>query len=552
MNTQWWRSAVFYHVYPRSFADSDGDGIGDLPGITGKLGYLADLGVDAVWLSPFYASPMTDFGYDVTDHCAVDPVFGTVADFGSLAEAAHARGMRVLVDFVGNHTSDRHRWFAESRSGRDAPRRDWYIWADPGPGGGPPNNWLSSFPATGPAWTLDDRSGQYYLHSYTASQPDLNWHNPQVRAAMAGVLRFWLERGADGFRLDAPHRMIKDPALTDNPPQVADARTALVPGGRLLRHIDQPRVHEVLRELRATVAAYGPDKLLIGEVGVADLDRWAAYYGQGDEIDLPLNFRFWSQPWSAARFAEEVAVTEAVLSPGAWPVYALGNHDLPRLASRYGQNGNGLDRARLAAMLLLTLRGTPLVYYGDEIGMTDVPVPPGMARDPDGRDPARTPMQWAPGPGAGFCPPEVTPWLPIGSDTDQVNVTAQAGDEESLLVLYRRLLALRRAEPALMLGSCTLLRRDGDVLAYERRHGGRRIIVALNFSAQPRRAGLPRAAGARIVLATSSRRQPTIAGAGISLAGYEGVVLRLPDSALDQAHVPGEDGKDRSVSPLTT
>jgi alpha-glucosidase len=514
-----------YQIYPRSFADSDGDGIGDLPGITSRLGHLADLGVDGVWLSPFYLSPMADFGYDIADHCAVDPVFGTLADFDALVEAAHARGLRVLIDFVGNHTSDRHRWFAESRSGRDASRRDWYIWADPGFGGGPPNNWPSSFAASGPAWTLDRASGQYYLHSYTASQPDLNWHNPQVRAAMAGVLRFWLERGVDGFRLDAPHRLIKDPALTDNPPQVAAARRALGPGAHLLRHIDQPGVHPVLRELHAAVAAYGPGKLLLGEVGVADPGRWAAYYGRGDEIDLPLNFRFWSCPWSAAAFADAVAATEAVMPPGAWPVYALGNHDLPRLASRYGGDGHGQARARLAAMLLLTLRGTPLIYYGDEIAMTDVPVPAALARDPDGRDPARTPMQWAPGPGAGFCPPDAGPWLPADANADQVNVAVQVRDGGSTLTWYRRLLALRRAEPALALGSYTLLHCDDDVLAYERRHGHRRVTVALNFSGRPRTLRLPGAAGARVLLATGPGHRSRPAGPAISLAGHEGVAL---------------------------
>lgn len=541
---KWWWSAVLYQVYVRSFVDSNGDGIGDLAGVTSRLGYLADLGVDCVWLSPFYASPMADFGYDVADHCSVHPAFGAMTDFEALIEAAHGRGLRVLLDFVGNHTSDRHRWFLQSRSGRGAARRDWYIWADPGPDGGPPNNWLSAFPATGSAWTLDRASGQYYLHSYAAFQPDLNWHNPEVRDAMAEVMRFWLERGADGFRLDAAHRLLKDPTLADNPPQVASVRTALVPGARRLRHIDQLGVHEMLRELRAIVSAYGHDKLLVGEVGVADPHRWATYYGRSDEIDLPLNFRFWSQPWSGVGFAQAVATTEQVLPPGAWPVYALGNHDLPRLAGRYGVDDWGRARARLAAMLQLTLRGTPLIYYGEEIGMTDVPIPLELALDPDGRDPARTPMQWAPGPGAGFCPPDVTPWLPIASDAETVNVAAEDRDDWSILSLYRRLLALRRAEPALAVGSYALLHREENVLAYERRHHGRRFIVALNFSGQDRTLNLPTAAGGRVLLATGARRRPHTVGGAIGLDGHEGVVLDCQNR--------GTTTKWRSLPPATT
>jgi len=463
---------VLYQVYPRSFADSNGDGVGDLPGITGRLGYLADLGVDAIWLSPFYTSPMVDFGYDVSDHTAVDPVFGTLADFDALLEAAHARGLRVLVDFVPNHTSDQHRWFRDSRASRDSPRRDWYVWADPGPDGGPPNNWLSTFPATGAAWTLDVATGQYYL---------------------AGVLRFWLDRGVDGFRIDAVHRLIKDPSLTDNPPPVAALRTALSPGAQLLRHIDQPGVHEVLRDLHAVVAGYGPDRVLLGEVGVADPTRWATYYGGGDELDLPLNFAFWSQPWSAAGFRQAVATTERVLPTGAWPVYALGNHDLSRLASLYNDGVNGAARARLAAMLLLTLRGTPLVYYGDEIGMTDVTVPPESTVDPDGRDPVRTPMQWDPGPAAGFSTAE--PWLPVPAGARTINVAAEDHDSGSLLTLYRRLLSVRRDEPALTVGSYIALHTNGEVLAYRREHQGRRILVALNFGDQPAAIELPDAAG---------------------------------------------------------
>jgi alpha-glucosidase len=517
----WWRSAVLYQVYPRSFADSNGDGIGDLAGVTGRLDHLVDLGVDALWLSPFYVSPMVDFGYDVADHCAVDPIFGTLGDFDALIAAAHARGLRVLVDYVPNHTSDRHPWFVRSRSSRDDPYRSWYVWADPGRDGGPPNNWLSAFSAAGPAWTLDQATGQYYLHSYTASQPDLNWHHPAVPEAMGAVLRFWLDRGVDGFRVDAVHRLIKDLTLADNAPEIAHLRTALAPGATRLRHIDQPAVHAVLRELHAVLAEYGPDKVLIGEVGVADPARWAAYFGAGDELDLLLNFAFWSQPWSAARFARTIEDTERVLPAGTWPLWALGNHDLPRLASRCG----GAALTRLAAMLLLTLRGSVLLYYGDEIGMTDVPVPAELAVDPDGRDPGRTPMQWAEGANAGFCPPAATPWLPIPANLDRATVTGQQERDDSLLTLYRQLIALRRAEAALSVGSYTSWAAGPDVLAFRREQAGRAVLVALNFAEQPRNVELPGVAGGRLLLGTDPRRPVGAPVRGLVLTGYEGVVV---------------------------
>lgn len=517
---------MLYQVYPRSFADSDGDGVGDLPGITSRLDYLAWLGVDAVWLSPFYASPMVDFGYDITDHCAVDPVFGTLADFDALLAAAHERELRVVIDFVPNHTSDRHPWFVEARSSRTNPRRDWYIWADPGGDGGPPNNWPSTFPDTGSAWTWDEGTGQYYLHSYTAGQPDLNWHNPTVREAMAGVLRFWLDRGVDGFRIDAVHRLIKDPDLVDNPAELAGARTALVPGAQRLRHIDQPRVHEVIRGLRAVVDAYGPGRVLLGEVAVADPDRWAAYYGHGDELQLPLNFAFWSTPFTARGFRAAIETTEQVLPPDAWPVYALGNHDLSRLASRYDHHrhgGGGQARARLAAMLLLTVRGTPLLYYGDEIGMTDVPIPPEVANDPDGRDPVRTPMQWDAVPGAGFSTGR--PWLPIPASADTVNVTTERGQSRSLLNLYRDLIRLRRRHPALRRGTYTQLPGDGEVLAYQREHDGDRLLVALNFGDHPVTVDLLTGAGARVVLSSDPERETGSISEEVTLTANEAVII---------------------------
>jgi alpha-glucosidase len=514
----WWQRAVFYQIYPSSFADSNGDGIGDLPGITGHLDHLAgsdhSLGVDAIWLSPFYRSPMVDFGYDVADHCDVDPRFGTLGDFDALLARAHARGLRVVVDLVPNHTSDQHPWFVESRSSRSNPRRDWYVWADPRPDGAPPNNWLSAFARVGAAWTLDPTTGQYYLHSYTAAQPDLNWRNPQVQAAMQQVMRFWLDRGVDGFRIDAPHRLIKDRDLRDNPPEVASLRLAMQLDERQHRNIDHPDVHEVLRGLRRTVDAY-PDRVLIGEAGIRHPPRLARYYGTAhDELHLLFNFAFWNCPWSARCFREVVEQTETTLAPHGWPTYALSNHDLPRAACRYDQDGHGPARARLAAMLLLTLRGTPFLYYGEEIGMTDQPVPVEQAHDPDWRDPCRTPMQWSAGPGAGFTTGR--PWLPI-PDPPAVTVAGPG----SLLPFYRRLLRLRAECRPLLEGSyhrCTT--EDDRIFAFERRAGSERVLVTLNFSAD----AVPVTVGdGDLVLSTG----PLPAGGRVVLGPHQGSISKV-------------------------
>jgi alpha-glucosidase len=360
----WWRHGVVYQIYPRSFADADGDGLGDLAGVSARLDHLNDgtpasLGVDALWLSPFYPSPDVDFGYDVSDYTDVDPRFGTLADFDELLAQAHHRGLRVVIDLVPNHTSDRHPWFVESRNARDAARRDWYVWADPKPDGGPPNNWLSSFERVGGAWTLDPATGQYYLHSFTPQQPDLNWWNPDVRAVMERVMRFWLDRGVDGFRVDVAHRLAKDPELRDNPLVLAGARRYVAHPTERLRTMDWPEVHAVLRGFRRTLDAYD-DRMAVGEAVVLDPDRLARYYGEaGDELHLAFNFVFLHAPWRAEAFRDAVDRFEAALPPGAWPNVTLSNHDVSRIASRYGADGDGRARARVAAMMLLTLRGTP-------------------------------------------------------------------------------------------------------------------------------------------------------------------------------------------------
>jgi len=543
----WWRYGVIYQIYPRSFADSNGDGIGDLPGITARLDHLNDgtpgsLGVDAIWLSPFYPSPMADFGYDVADYTDVDPIFGTLDDFDRLVAEAHARGIRVIVDLVPNHSSDRHPWFLESRSSRDNPKRDWYVWADPKPDGSPPNNWISSFPRAGRAWTFDERTGQYYLHSFTPQQPDLNWWNREVREAMDQVMRFWLERGVDGFRVDVAHKMARDPDLLDNPlidlgddaerGGGAEARIARLAKLHSVdrRDEDWPEVHEILRRFRRTLDAYD-DRMAVGEVYLLDLVKLARYYGSGqDEFHLAHNFVFLTQPWKAEAFHAVVDEFGGLLPADAWPAWMLGDHDVSRIASRYDEGGNGQARARVAAMMLLTLRGTPFVYAGDEIGMTDGEVPADRVVDVDGRDPQRTPMQWDGSPGAGFSTGD--PWLPVGTSAATVNVAAQRDDPASMLCHYRRLIWYRKGSAALRAGGYRSLPDAPDgCYAYLRTAGDERLLVALNFTGQPLeyRAGLGTDRG-RLELATDpDRRAGEEVGLDpLRLGPDEGVVLRLP------------------------
>ena len=526
----WWRSAVLYQIYPRSFADANGDGVGDLAGITSRLDYLADLGVDALWLSPIYPSPMADFGYDVADYTGVDPVFGDVADACALIEQAHARGLRVILDFVPNHTSSAHPWFLAARADRTDPHRDWYVWADPAPDGGPPNNWLSRFDV-GPAWTFDAATGQYYLHSFLPEQPDLNWRNPQVRAAMADVLRTWMDRGVDGFRVDVAHRLVKDAALRDNPPN-PDWREGMPASRRLRERYSRnwPELHDVLRFLRRTVAAHGGhgghgEVVLIGEVNL-DPPELVAFYGADDELHLPLNFHtIVDLPWTAEALAGLVGDLEGRLPAHAWPTWVLSNHDKPRMASRIGRR-----QVPAALVWLLTLRGTPVLYYGDELGLADVDVPAALARDPwelanpgrgIGRDRARTPMPWQPGPGAGFTGPGVQPWLPLGPDRDEVNVATQTGVATSPLELTRALLALRRRHPVLATGDLVDLAADGPVLSYTRTDGSARVRVVLNTAEQPATFDLD----GRVLLSTGRDRDGTQLHGEVCLRAGEALVL---------------------------
>lgn len=521
----WWERGVIYQIYPRSFQDSDGDGIGDLAGIERRLDHVAALGVDAIWLSPIFPSPMADFGYDVSDYCGIAPVFGDLAAFDRLLAAAHARGLKLLLDFVPNHSSDRHPWFLESRASRDNPKRDWYIWRDPAPGGGPPNNWISDF--GGSSWEWDEATGQYYLHAFLTSQPDLNWRNPDLRAAMMDVLRFWLDRGVDGFRIDVLWHIIKAADFPDNPVNPAwapgvNARDQLLQ----VNSTDQPEAHAIAAAFRALAERYG-ERLLVGEIFLPN-DRHARWFGtpEAPEVHLPINFQLIENPWNAAVLRRVIADYEASLPAYGWPNWVMGSHDAPRIAARIGE-----PQARVAAMLLLTLRGTPTLYQGDEIGIGEVVIPPDRVRDPQelrqpglglGRDRSRTPMPWDDAPFAGFSPRE--PWLPLNPDWRTRNVAAQAGDPTSLLSFYRTLLALRRAEPALAVGGLELVEAEPDVLAYLRRSGADRLLVVLNFSAAPRR--LPAAAAGGVVLASTLALRAMDGG----LAPNEGLVLRLQGS----------------------
>ncbi|HET9690046.1 MAG TPA: alpha-amylase family glycosyl hydrolase [Acidimicrobiales bacterium] len=463
----WWEEAVVYQVYPRSFCDTDGDGVGDLEGVRGKLDHLAWLGVGAIWLSPFYRSPMADFGYDVADYCDVDPLFGTLDDFDHLVADAHARGIKVIVDWVPNHTSDRHPWFLASRSSRDDPKRSWYVWRD-GPGGGPPdpppNNWRSAFPGVGrrerpPAWTWDDATGQWYLHLFLPEQPDLDWANPEVRAAMAGVLRFWMARGVDGFRVDVVQALGKDPSLPDVPDHLQP------PSGTN----DRPETHPILAELRRVVDGFDPGpapRMMVGEVYLPTARQVADYHGTPErpELHLAFNFSPLFAPWDADEWRVRIdEVRTLIEARPAWPTWVLSNHDNPRHRTRYGSEA----RARAAAVLLLCLRGTPFLYAGEELGLDDAEVPPERRVDPGHRDGCRAPIPWDATPAHGWASTE--PWLPWPPGADAgTDAATQRDDPSSMLQLYRRLLAARRASPALRSGTFAWLHSPAGTLAWLR------------------------------------------------------------------------------------
>jgi alpha-glucosidase len=520
---QWWQQGIVYQIYPRSFMDSNGDGTGDLAGITRRLDYLAWLGVDAIWISPIFPSPMADFGYDVSNYVDIDPLFGNLHDFDELLEQAHARNLKVILDYVPNHTSDQHPWFLESRASTTNPKRDWYLWRAPKPDGSPPNNWLSAF--GGSAWQLDPDTNQSYYHAYLKEQPDLNWRNPQLQQAMYDVLRFWFARGVDGFRIDALRQVVKDTEFRDNPPDPIwrpgqDPYRSLLP----LYSADRPELMDIVHRFREVAEEY-PERVLIGELWLP-IERLVAYYGRdGRGLHLPFNFHLILTPWDARSISALIDTYETALPPNAWPNWVLGNHDRSRVATRVGA-----DQARVAAMLLLTLRGTPTLYNGDEIGMHDVPIPAEMIQDPFernvpgigvGRDPERTPMQWTAGPHAGFS--TGSPWLPLADDYRQSNVAVEQTEPRSMLSLHRQLIDLRRRTLALSVGSHAHVHTDDNVLVYERTAESQRVRVALNFSPAERGVTWSQPT-ARITLSTHLDRQEEV-GPSLNLRPNEGVVI---------------------------
>lgn len=488
---EWWQHAVFYEIYPRSFADSNNDGVGDLNGIASKLGYLRDLGVDAIWITPCYPSPQVDFGYDVSDYENIDPMYGTLADFDRLVAEGKSHDVRIILDYVINHTSDQHKWFIASRSSKTSPYRNWYMWRDGKGANQPPNNWISEF--GGSAWKFDPKTGQYYYHYFYAEQPDLNWNNPAVEKAMFDVTRWWYKRGVAGFRLDAVDTIFEDPDLRDNPVlpgknKYGDPNTEEKYNKKL------PGVHDVLQNLRKVADEHGA--VLIGETWTKNIDELKQYYGaHNNELQLPMDFMFTRvDKLSPPEFRRQIAAAD---SAGGWPTWVISNHDIERSYNRYGDGTHNDDIAKLLAALYLTLRGTPIMYYGEEIGMEnndptrkeDVKDPKGRTGWPadKGRDGERTPMQWNDSANAGFS--THAPWLPVPASYKTHNVASESKDPTSVLELYRKVLGLRHSNKVLLEGSYSALNEDdANVLSYLRSYKGKAVLVALNMSGSSQKA----------------------------------------------------------------
>ena len=540
-NKNWWESAVFYQIYPRSFKDTDGDGIGDLNGIIEKLDYLKSLGINAVWITPFYPSPQVDFGYDVSDYTAVDPQFGTLANFDRLVSEAHKRGIRVVVDFVLNHTSDRHPWFLESRSSLTNPKRDWYIWRD-GKNGKPPNNWAAAWSSL--AWTFDEKTNQFYYHYFDPSQPDLNWRNPEVEKAMHEVLRFWSNRGVDGFRLDALNLLYEDEKLPDNPVTNRPRKGSKTEYEQeTIYNNNLPEIHDAMRRMRRYTDNLDSNVLLVGEIFTPTFEKLAEYYGEkDDEVQLPFNFFFTKVPkLSASEFRGQVEAAEK-FTEGRTTTYVLSNHDRPRAFDRYGDGENNEKIAKLLATMLLTLRGVPFIYYGEEIGMkTTDPQTIEEVRDPrglryfpadKGRDGSRTPMQWNAQENAGFTSGK--PWLKIPPQYKEKNVAAQISDPDSILNYYKKLLKLRRKESALReIGKYHSFGQDPNVFAYLRTGGKKTFLIALNMSAEPQPLSLDKLPDKKRRLKTivsnltDKQSKRAISDKSLTLAPYQATVFEV-------------------------
>ncbi|HEX7237073.1 MAG TPA: alpha-amylase family glycosyl hydrolase [Gammaproteobacteria bacterium] len=528
----WWQRGAIYQLLVPSFLDTDGDGLGDLNGVTARLDYLEWLGVNAIWLSPCYPSPLKELGYDVSDYCNIEPRFGSLHAFDRLLDEAHQRDLRVILDWVGNHTSAQHPWFRESRSSRSSPRRNWYLWRDARPDGSPPNNWVSVF--GGSVWEWDAATSQYYLHTFLDSQPDLNWREPRVRAAMFDALKFWLDRGVDGFRLDAAPLFFKDPEWRDNPPN-PDYRSGDLPDSTQLpiHTRNQPGLHELFAELRALTDSYPGERVLLGEFYVPYAELVTFYGERAPELHLPLNLSWTWSKWQAESIGSTIADYQALAAGRGWPTTTLDTHDQPRIAARAG-----LDQARVAALLLLTQRGTPTIYYGDEIGMRGVDIPAEQAADPQGRrtgrnrDPTRTPMQWSGDTRAGFS--TVEPWLPVGVDRETANVATQSRDAGSLLTLTRRLLELRAREPVLH-GGVHEPRDAGPGLVAYCRGQERRFLVVANLVHVATSYTLRDDGAGRIVLSTFLDREGERVADQVALRADEGLVVALEAAPASSA-----------------
>lgn len=529
----WWRHEVIYQIYPRSFQDSNDDGVGDLRGIMKRLDYLAGLGIRTIWISPIYPSPMADFGYDISDYSGIHPLFGSMEDFDLLLSEIHKRGMKLLLDLVPNHTSDQHPWFLESKSSRDNPKRNWYIWKDPSPAGGPPNNWRAAF--GGGAWEWDETTKQYYYHAFLKEQPDLNWRNPDVQLAMFEMMRGWLKKGVDGFRIDVLWHLIKDQQFRDNPVN-PDYQSHMATYDELLPvySTDQFEIHEVVTRMRSVLNEFS-DRIMIGEIYLP-ITKLVKYYGVDNTgVHLPFNFQLITLPWSSQKISAAIQEYEAALPPGGWPNWVLGNHDQPRIASRVGAY-----QARVAAVLLLTLRGTPTIYYGDEIGMRDVPIPRNEVQDPQGlnmpdknlsRDPSRTPMQWTGEErNAGFT--DGQPWLRLDRNYRTLNVQVQEQNPNSMLTLYEKLIALRNEEESLASGSYFPVYTDHQMICYARSaHGSDAFLIALNLTPRIAYFGPDGMKFEGIIeVSTSPEIEGQTVKDSIVLSGDEAIVVRLKSS----------------------
>lgn len=524
----WWRDGIIYQIYPRSFYDTNGDGIGDLNGIRSKLDLLKELGISAIWLSPVYPSPDVDFGYDVADYTGIDPQYGSMENFDRLVEEAHARDIRVVMDLVLNHTSDQHPWFLKSRQSRDNPFADWYLWRDPLPGGGKPNNWASMVGGSG--WEYVPERGQYYFHLFYKEQPDLNWRNPDVKEALLNVFRFWLDRGVDGFRLDIFNCYFKDAGFRNNPPQLGIRR---FDRQKHIYDIDQPEMLPVLKEIREVLDAY-PERYAVGETFLGNNLSGVRYCGS-DLLHGVFDFDFLENRWSPAAFLKSIQKWENLGREDIWPTYVLGNHDVPRIASRFGRSD---EKLKLLAALQLTMRGTPFIYSGEMIGMQDIPIKRSQILDPVGkhywpffigRDGCRSPIQWDESPQAGFT--SGNPWLPVHADYTSRNVKNQLKDENSLLNFYKRLIHLRREYPALQRGMFQALTLDPrSILAYLRQTEEQTILAAFNFSGRLLRLALGARTGKGVWrLLLSSKRESAVLKdpLWISLQGCEAAIYIL-------------------------